>query len=66
MLLGETANAWRHVKRLEVRDVLRDHPQGDRDVAPLPERVDAEARQILVLIRDVEIADLLEGREPLR
>ena len=66
VLVGQTANALRHVQCLEVRDVLRNHSQRDRHVAPLPERIDTETRQILVLIGDVDVACLLERLEPFR
>ena len=35
-------------------------------MAALPERVDAEAREVLVLVRDVEVARLLERFVALR
>ena len=43
--------------------VLRDDAEGERDGAALAEGVDAEARQVLVLVGDVEVAGVVEVRE---
>ena len=55
VLLGEPADAGRHVERLEARDLARDDAADDRDRSALAERVDAEARAG-DLVADVELA----------
>src|SRR4029078_5992798 len=65
MLLGKPANSGRQAEHLEVRNVLGNDAECERDVSALLERVDAEPRQILVLVRDIEVAGLLEGLEAL-
>ncbi len=65
MLLRQAANARRQAQHLEVGDVLGNHAEGERDVAALPKRVDPEAREIVFLVGDVQVAARLEGLEPL-
>ena len=48
------------------RNVARDRPERERDVAALPEGVDAEPRQARRLVGGVELAGLLERGEPRR
>ena len=60
MLLGETANALRQPELLEARHLARDHAEGKRDRAALAKAVDAEARQALRRVGDVELAGLVE------
>ena len=65
MLLGEASHACGEVQHVEVRHILRDDAESERDVAALPEGVDAEARQILLLVGDIEVTGGLEGFEAL-
>src|SRR6476659_6343485 len=65
MLFGQPAKAGRQAEHLEVRNVLGDDAEGERDMSALPERVDAEPRQIVVLVGDVEVTGLLEGLQAL-
>src|SRR5213079_1960403 len=65
VLLGEAPDAGRQAQLLEVRDVLGNDAERERDVPALAEGVDAEARQILFLVGDVEIAAGLERLEAL-
>ena len=65
MLLGEGLHDRRDAELLERRHVLRDDAEGEARGAALAVGVDAEAREVLVLIRDVEVAARLEGRAPL-
>src|SRR5712691_9016150 len=53
-------HAFRQAQLLEGRHVLRNDAERERDRAALAERVDAEAREILALVRDIEITGLLE------
>ena len=66
VLLGEALDPGRKPQRLEARHLARDDAERERDVAALAERVDAEARQAGPLVGRVELAGLLEGREPRR
>ena len=66
MLVGELLDAGRKAQLLEARHGLRDHAEGERDRAALPVGVDAEPRQIAVLVGDVEVARVAEKLEPLR
>ena len=66
MLFGERADAVGQAEHLEVRNVLGGDAERERDVPALLEGIDAEAREIGVLVRDVEVPRLLEGLEPLR
>ena len=61
MLVREPPHTCGERELLERRDVLRDDAKRKRDRAPLPERVDAEAREVLVLVRDVEVARVVEA-----
>ena len=63
MLFGEPLHAGRQVELLEVRHGLRDDAEGERDGAALAVRVDAEARQVAVLVGDVEVAGVVEVLE---
>ena len=60
VLLGEASNAGRQRELARSRDLLRDHPECERDRAALAEAVDAEAGQVAALVRDVEVAELAE------
>ncbi len=66
MLLGEALDAGRKPQRLEARHLARDDAERERDVTALAEGVDAEARQAGPLVGRVELAGLLEVREPSR
>src|SRR5215208_110826 len=63
MLLRKAANALRKPQLLEARHVVRDHAEGERDRPALAEAVDAEARQALRCVGDVELARLVKGGE---
>src|SRR5207248_917832 len=60
VLLRQTSNARRQLQALEVGHDARDDTERERDVTPLPERVDTEARQPWQLVRGVELAGRLE------
>ena len=66
VLLGEPLDPGRQPQRLEARNLSRDDAERERDVTALPEGVDAEARQARPLVGRVELAGLLEVREPRR
>src|SRR4051812_10049666 len=66
VLFNEAPHALREPQRIEGRNVARDHPERERDVAALPEGVDAEPRQACRLVGAVELARLLERAEPRR
>ena len=66
MLLGELLHAGRKAQLLEARHRLRDDAEGERGRAALPVGVDAEARQVAVLVGDVEVAVVVEELEALR
>ncbi len=63
-LLGEQLDSLREVEVGEVRHATGDHAEGEGDGAALAERVDAQARQPGSGMGDVELAGLLEEREP--
>ena len=63
VLLGELLDARRQVELLEARHGLRDDAEGERGRAALPVGVDAEAREVAVLVRDVEVAGVVEVLE---
>ena len=65
VLLGEPLHARRQVELLEARHLAGDDAEGERDVAALAEGVDAEARQALGGVGDVEVAGLVERLQPL-
>ncbi len=65
VLLGELLDADRQAQLLEARHGLRDDAEGERDGAALAVRVDAEAGQVAVLVRDVEVARVVEVLKPL-
>src|SRR5581483_1625119 len=54
------------IEALEIRNVVRDHTEGERDRAALAEAVDPEARQPLGLVREIEVAALVEVAAPRR
>ena len=60
MLLGQLLHAGRKAEAAEVRDLRRDDAERKGDVAALPERVDAEPRQVGQLVGGVHLAGLLE------
>ena len=70
MLFGQAGDAGRQAQLLEGGHVLRNHAEGERDRAALAKAVDAEARQVLGGVGDVELAVLVEegklGRDELR
>ena len=66
MLLGEPLDARRQPQRAEARNLARDHAHRERDLAALPEGVDAEPREARALVGEIELAGLLECREPRR
>ncbi len=66
VLLGEALDAAGQVEAREVGHLARDDAEGERDVAALPEGVDAEARQAGNLVGGVELARLLEGGDAAR
>ena len=66
VLAGEAADAGRQAQLLEARHVARDDAEGERDGAALAEGVDAEARQALGRVGEVEVAALVERPQPLR
>ncbi len=51
---------------VETGHLARNQAERERDLAALPERVHAEARQAGGLVRGVELARVAEGCEPLR
>ena len=65
VLLGERLDDGRDAELLERGNVLRDDAEGEARGPALAVGVDAEAREILVLVGDVEVAARLEGRTPL-
>jgi hypothetical protein len=65
VLAREPADTGREVQLLEARHVLGDDAERERDRAALAEGVDAEARQPVGRVSDVEVAALVEGAEPL-
>ena len=66
MLLGQALDPGREPQRLETRHFARDDTERERDLAALPERIDAETRQAGSLVGRVELARLLEVREASR
>ena len=60
VLLGQAPDAGREGEIAEVGNLAWDHPEGDRDRAPLPEAVDAEARQAGRRVGTVELSGLQE------
>ena len=60
LLLGEPGNAGREVEISEAGDLVRDHAEGERDRAALPEAVHAEAREPGRRVGEVEVAALVE------
>jgi hypothetical protein len=65
VLLGEPPHPRRQLERLEARHVAGNDPERKRDVAALAKGVDPEPRQALRRVRDVEVAALVEGLQPL-
>ena len=63
MLLGQALDAFRQAQLREARHLVRDHAEGERDRAALAVAVDAEPRQALGRVGDVELAGLVEVRE---
>ena len=66
VLVGEPTDAGRQAQLLETRDVARDDAERERDRAALPIDVDAEARQPVGGVRNVEVSGLVELLETLR
>ena len=64
MLVGQRLDAGRQAQALEVGHRVRDDAEGERDLAALAERVDAEAREADRLVGSVELAGALEDLEP--
>ena len=60
----ERLDAGRQAQALEAGHRVRDDAEGERDLAALAERVDAEARQADRLVGSVELAGALEDLEP--
>ena len=65
VLLGERLDAGRHAELLEASAPSGDDAEREASRAALPVGVHAEARQVLVLVGDVEVAARLEVLEAL-
>jgi hypothetical protein len=63
VLLCEVPHTLREAKVIEGRNFVRDRPEGEGDVAALPEGVDAEAWKACLLVGGVELTGLVEAGE---
>ena len=66
LLVAKALNAGRQPQLVEAGHLGRDHAEGERGRASLPEAVDPKAGQVGCHVRGVELAGLAEVLEPVR